>query len=99
MDGVAVTQGANLTRPFAEPACSVSYDTLPEPVRELARQCVLDYFGVALAGAYDPLAHILLAELEEAGGPAHATVIRHQPPPPALPAAACARPVRPSPLY
>src|SRR5260370_5222717 len=87
MDGVAVTQGANLTRPFAEPACSVSYDTLPEPVRELARQCVLDYYGVALAGADDPLAHILLDELAEAGGAAQAGIIGHKARLPALSAA------------
>ena len=34
----------------------MTYDALPEPVRALARQCVLDYYGVALAGADDPLA-------------------------------------------
>ena len=36
--------------------------------RELARQCVLDYYGVALAGADDALVRILLDETAEAGG-------------------------------
>jgi 2-methylcitrate dehydratase PrpD len=89
MDGAAVThtQTANLTQALAEQACAVTYDALPKPVRELARQCVLDYFGVALAGADDPLAHILLDELAEAGGAAQAGVIGHQARLPALSAA------------
>jgi 2-methylcitrate dehydratase PrpD len=77
MDGASVTSGSNLTRTLAERACAVSHDALPEPVRELARQCVLDYIGVGLAGADDPLARILLEELAEAGGAARAGVIGH----------------------
>src|SRR5438067_8224708 len=76
-----------LTRTLAEQGSSVTYDALPEPVRELARQCLLDYFGVALAGADDPLAHILLDELAEAGGAAQASIIGHQARLPALSAA------------
>ncbi len=80
MDGAAATQNktANLTRQLAARACSVTYDALPEKVRALARQCVLDYFGVALAGAGDPLVAILLDEFAEAGGAAQAGVIGHQ---------------------
>ena len=44
-----------LTRTLAEQASAFTYEALPEQVRELARQCVLDYYGVALAGADDPL--------------------------------------------
>ena len=86
MDGAAVTQSrsANLTLALAEQARSVSYDSLLEPVRELARQCVLDYFGVALAGADDPLAQILLDEFSEASGAAQASVIGHKARLPAL---------------
>src|SRR5579859_5054108 len=89
MDGVAATQtqAAGLTRTLAERACSVTYDGLPEPVRELARQCVLDYYGVALAGADDPLAHILLDELSEAVGAEEAGIIGHNARLPALSAA------------
>ena len=74
MDGDVVkrTQTTGLTRALAEQASAVTYDALPEAVRVLARQCVLDYYGVALAGADDPLAHILLDELAEAGGAAQA---------------------------
>ena len=77
----------DLTRALAERASAVTYDSLPEPVRGLARQCVLDYYGVALAGADDPLAAILLDELAEAGGAAQASVIGHQARLPALSAA------------
>jgi 2-methylcitrate dehydratase PrpD len=89
MDGDVVkrTQTTDLTRALAEQACAVTYDALPEPVRALARQCVLDYYGVALAGADDPLAHILLDELAEAGGAAQAGVIGHKARLPALSAA------------
>src|SRR5437660_11415597 len=76
-----------LTRTLAAQASTVTYDALPEPVRELARQCVLDYYGVARAGADDPLARILLDELVEAGGAAQAGIIGHQARLPALSAA------------
>src|SRR5579863_116436 len=76
-----------LTKVLANQASAVSYDALPEPVRALARQCVLDYFGVAMAGADDPLARILLDELEEAGGAAQASIIGHKARLPALSAA------------
>jgi 2-methylcitrate dehydratase PrpD len=81
------TETVSLTRILAAQASAVTYDSLPEPVRALARQCVLDYYGVALAGADDPLVDILLAELDEAGGAAQASVIGHKARLPALSAA------------
>ena len=78
MDGAAAIGATNLTRTLAERACALTYDALPEPVRELARQCVLDYLGVGLAGADDPLARILLDETSEAGGAEQAAVIGHR---------------------
>ncbi len=77
MDGSTVSSGSNLTRTLAERAGAVTYDALPAEVRELARQCVLDYFAVGLAGADDELARILLEELTEAGGAPQAAVIGH----------------------
>src|SRR5260370_6246705 len=68
------TQAADLTHGLAERASAVTYDALPEPVRALTRQCLLDYFGVALAGADDPLVAILLDELADAGGPPQAGI-------------------------
>jgi 2-methylcitrate dehydratase PrpD len=77
MDGEVARQAgaANLTQTLAARASERSYDALPAPVRAVARQCLLDYYGVALAGADDPLVHILLAEMSEAGGAAQAGII------------------------
>src|SRR5712692_11756339 len=79
MDGATATlaKTTDLTRLLAAQASAVSYDALPEAVRTLARQCVLDYYGVALAGADDPLVAILLDEVSEAGGAAQAGIIGH----------------------
>src|SRR5947209_19349962 len=71
------TQAADLTQVLAERACAVTYEALPGTVRELARQCVLDYYGVALAGADDPLVMILLDEVSDAAGDTQASVIGH----------------------
>src|SRR5215813_3364877 len=77
MDGSVISSGSNLTRTLAEQAVAVTYESLPDEVRELARQCVLDYLGVGLAGADDELVRILLDEVSETGGAAQAGVIGH----------------------
>ena len=54
MDGAVApgrTEAAELTRALAARAAALDYDALPQAARELTRQCVLDYLGVALAGA------------------------------------------------
>ena len=70
-------QAADLTRVLAARAAGLGADELPAPVRELARQCVLDYLGCAVAGAGDPLVRLLLDEMIEAGGPGQAGIIGH----------------------
>ena len=89
MDGdlAGRTQTGDLTRILAERTCALEYRDLPEPVREVARQCVLDYLGVAIAGADDPLVRIILDEMAEAGGAPQASVAAH---PLRLPALAAA---------
>ncbi|HEX3864749.1 MAG TPA: MmgE/PrpD family protein [Stellaceae bacterium] len=74
MDGATLAQ-TGLTQALAERAVAVTYDALPDPVRALARQCILDYYGVSLAAADDPLVRILLDEAEEAGGAPQASII------------------------
>src|ERR1044071_708734 len=81
------TVTTTLTRALATQASAAMYESLPNPVAESVRQCVLDYYGVALAGADDPLATILLHELAEAGGPAQASIIGRKAKLPALSAA------------
>ena len=79
--------GTNLTRTLARRSASLEYEALPAAASELARQCILDYLGVALAGTGDELVRLLLDELTEAGGAPQASVIGHQTRLPALSAA------------
>jgi 2-methylcitrate dehydratase PrpD len=76
-----------LTRVLASKAAALDYYDLSGPARELVRQCVLDYLGVALAGAGDELVRLLLDEMSEAGGAPQASVIGHDTKLPALSAA------------
>jgi 2-methylcitrate dehydratase PrpD len=68
---------ANLTQVLALRAASWRREDIPEPARELVRQCVLDYFGVALAGAGDELVRLLIDEMNESGGAPQASIIGH----------------------
>jgi 2-methylcitrate dehydratase PrpD len=68
---------ANLTAALAERASTLDYDALPPRVRDVARQCVLDYLACGLAGADEELVRLLLDEAEEAGGAAQASVTGH----------------------
>ncbi len=79
--------GTNLTQVLARKSAALEYEDLPRDAHELARQCILDYFGVALAGAGDELVEVLLDELIEAGGAPQASIIGHQTRLPALSAA------------
>lgn len=55
-------------------ALAVSDEALPEDVVELACLCVLDWFGVTLAGSREPAAAIVIDVLGS-GGPGPATVV------------------------
>src|ERR1700751_6091382 len=77
----------DLTQVLAHKSAALEYEDLPRDARELAGQCILDYFGVAVAGAGDELARLLFDELAEAGGAPQASVIGHQTRLPALSAA------------
>ncbi len=89
MDGdlAGRTGAADLTRVLAQRAAGLGWSDLPEPVRELARQCVLDCLGCTMAGAGDPLVGILLGEMAEMGGAAQASIVGHRVRLPALAAA------------
>ena len=77
MDGATVSPRTDLTQTLAARASTTTYEALPDSVRALARQCVLDYLGVGLAGADDPLVLILLDEMSEPGADTQASVIGH----------------------
>jgi 2-methylcitrate dehydratase PrpD len=70
--------GEGLTRRLAAQATAIRAEDLSADATALVRQCVLDLLGCALAGASDPLAGILLAEMADQGGAAQATVIGHR---------------------
>jgi len=77
----------NLTEFLAFRATDLRYENIPETAKALARQCVLDYFGVVIAGADYPLVRMLLDEMAEAGGAPQASVIGREMRLPALSAA------------
>ncbi|HVH77606.1 MAG TPA: MmgE/PrpD family protein [Stellaceae bacterium] len=76
-----------LTRVLAAQSAGLADESVSGAARELVRQCVLDYLGVAIAGAGDPLVRIILDETAEAGGAAEASIIGHAGRLPALAAA------------
>jgi 2-methylcitrate dehydratase PrpD len=77
MNAITDIASQGLTRALAEQARTLTYADLPEDVRKLARQCLMDYVACTLAGSKDELAAILLAEMQEQGGAPIATVIGH----------------------
>ncbi len=56
-------------------AAALAGAPLRDDVRELARQCVLDWIGVALAGASEPLVRLLRAQADEEGGRPAASLV------------------------
>jgi 2-methylcitrate dehydratase PrpD len=66
---------SGVTLELARRAAAVRHDRLPGDIRLLARQCVLDWLAVTLAGAGEDLSRLLRAEAEEQGGHPVATLI------------------------
>src|SRR5262249_50260965 len=60
-----MTLEQGITRALVDAAQVVRWEELPEEPREVERHCLLDFLGVALAGAREPLTGILI----EAVGP------------------------------
>ena len=69
------TQTTPVTATLVEWALSRDSARLPADVREAARRCVLDWMGVALAGASDPLIRLLIDAAQDEGGNAACTLI------------------------
>jgi hypothetical protein len=66
---------AGLTQALAERISATRWDDLPAAAQTVAKQCLLDFIGVALAGAREPLAEILNADAAELGGHPQAGLI------------------------
>ena len=58
---------SEITRPLAEFASSLTLDRIPAEVASIAKQCIMDWLGVTLAGAKEPLTQILLDYIKAEG--------------------------------
>jgi 2-methylcitrate dehydratase PrpD len=59
--------GDGLTLALARRCAALQEHEIPDDVREIARQCLLDWFGVALAGSAEPAPRSLLEALHAGG--------------------------------
>ncbi|HEV2301790.1 MAG TPA: MmgE/PrpD family protein [Stellaceae bacterium] len=84
---MTAVKATELTQVLAARSAGLAEAAIPPAARELVRQCLLDYLGVAIAGAGDPLVRIVLDETAEAGGGTQASVVGHSERLPALSAA------------
>ena len=64
-----------VTAMLAEICRAISYDDLPPRAIAVAKQCVLDWFGVAIAGAGEPLTSMLREYALSGGGTGAATLV------------------------
>ena len=67
----------HLTLRLADGSARLRYEDLPGDIRLLARQCLLDWVAVTLAGAREPLVRMLVDEVREERSGAQATVVGH----------------------
>jgi 2-methylcitrate dehydratase PrpD len=66
---------SGLTRALAERVAATRFRDLPAPARTVAKQCLLDFIGVAIAGASEPLTTMLTEGALDAGGHAQASLL------------------------
>ena len=59
---------------LADRVAGTHWDTIPPEAREVSKQALLDFLGVAVAGMEEPLARILREDAAEQGGHPQATV-------------------------
>ncbi len=70
----ANAEQVGLTRALAADAAALRFEDIPADAVTVAKQCLLDWIGVTVAGAAEPLSRILQAETAEAGGAAQASL-------------------------
>src|SRR6266540_4202301 len=71
----SIAAEAPVTAQLAERASALRYEDLPDDVCALARQCVLDWLAVTLAGSREELSRILAEQAIEEGGKPVASLI------------------------
>ncbi len=67
--------GDGLTERLARQAVGYRFAELPAEAVVVAKQCILDWLGVTIAGAAEPLSEILRAEAADQGGAPQARLI------------------------
>jgi 2-methylcitrate dehydratase PrpD len=71
----SATAPGRLTVELAERANAIRFTALPADVVDLAKHCILDYVGLMLVGAKEPLIGILTDEAISQGGKAEASAV------------------------
>ena len=64
-----------ITEILAQGAADLRFEDIDADSLAVAKQCLIDWFAVTLAGAAEPLTGMLAAEAEEEGGAPRATLI------------------------
>ena len=64
-----------ITESLAQNAADLRFEDIDADSLAVAKQCLIDWFAVTLAGAAEPLTALLLAEAQEEGGHPRATMI------------------------
>ena len=72
---MADSETPSATRILVEAVRGIRYDDIPSDAREVARHCLLDFLGTALAGSREPLADILVEQIVRAEAAHEATLI------------------------
>jgi len=65
----------SITESLAQNAADLRFEDIDADSLAVAKQCLIDWFAVTLAGAAEPLTALLLAEAQEEGGHPRATMI------------------------
>jgi 2-methylcitrate dehydratase PrpD len=71
----APVRTAGATRALVAAVRGITWDSVPDDAREVARHCLLDFLGCAVAGSREPLTEILIDTLARAEGGSQATLI------------------------
>jgi 2-methylcitrate dehydratase PrpD len=70
-----MAEAPGLTETLWQRCAALSYQQLPADVITVAKQCLLDWLGVTLAGYTEPAARIIRAEMTAQGGHPQAAVV------------------------
>lgn len=71
-------ESIGLTAQLAKRVFDISFDSLPIDTRRIAKQCILDFVGVMVTGAREPVVRSLVAEASGQGGRPEVSVVGQQ---------------------